>query len=283
LTVICLLAVTPVPAADFDQELERSYNRWRSAMVNKNIRKWSAATSPYRYATTRNLIISQKLAWPRALFEIPVVPPEVTQLTVLEARAVGDTAHLAYIGPVDFGVVDGDLPENVLVLHFHKAKDAWRYDRSQFVNLAANPEIRDMAKRKDTSFLRDRLYSPPGTVPKPPPPCAKPDYVGQLRIQSVGYHTRIKINGTTHQSEVLNTSSSDLIIGGLKSGRNPFEVSITPLPASDENKRKFTMSVFATSDLQNRAPSQVFFYEPKEVPKTLTNSIWVNASKLNNK
>jgi hypothetical protein len=178
--------------ADGDRaQLERRYREWREALLTKDYPRWVAATSPYRTAVTRNLIVSQKLEWPAALFEIPVIPPEVTGLKVVAARERGDTAQVAYFGQVDFGVLEGELPNNILILHFHRDGGSWKYDRSQFINLAADPEVAAEVAAGGVAFLGREPYALTGAVPSPPAPGGPPDYNGPIRLDYRGVRTTV--------------------------------------------------------------------------------------------
>lgn len=261
-------------------ELEKSYKTYRQATITKDYNAWKTTTSAYRAAVTRNLVVSQKLAWPQALFDIPVVPPQLAQLTFLKAEKKADTAQLAYIGPVDFGVMEGDIPENVLIIKFQRLQSSWGYDRTQFINLAANPEIGALAKKKDSSFLASPRYAITGSVPPIPRPCPKPDYIGHLSIISYGYKTTVFINGERHRTIAYDTASTDVVIGGLNPGENPISIITEPVGDTPLEEREFAISVFATHNLNERAPVRIFNYVPPQAPPSIRSSVWVTGSTL---
>lgn len=281
-TLLGLALCTPAFAdqAQLRRQLESSYKAYRQATITKDFGAWQAATSPYRIAATRNLITSQKLVWPHAIFDIPVVPPALAQLTFLTADEKGPTAQLAYIGPVDFGVVEGKIPENVLIIKFHKNGTRWQYDRTQFVNLVANPDIGALAKRRDTSFLQGPRYEITGNIPPIPKPCPKPDYIGHLNIISYGYKTTIFINGERHRTIAYNTVSTDVVIGGLNPGENPISIITEPVGDGPPESREFAVSVFATHDLNERTPVRIFNYVPPQAPPSIRSSVWVTPNTL---
>lgn len=261
-------------------ELEKSYKAYRQATITKDFNAWRASTSAYRAAVTRNLVVSQKLVWPHALFDIPVVPPQLAQLTFLKVEEKADTAQLAYIGPVDFGVAQGDIPENVLIIKFQRSQSSWRYDRTQFINLVANPEIAALARKKDASFLAGPRYAITGAVPPTPKPCPKPDYIGHLSIISYGYKTTVFINGERHRTIAYDTSSTDVVIGGLNPGENPISIITEPVGDTPLEEREFAISVFATHNLNERAPVRIFNYVPPQAPPSIRSSVWVTATTL---
>ena len=80
--------------------LQRNYSNWKRAMISKDLRAWNAHTSRYRQTVTRNLIVSQKRDWPRSLFTVPIQPPDVELLRLIEARSVGNLGRLVYFGVV---------------------------------------------------------------------------------------------------------------------------------------------------------------------------------------
>jgi hypothetical protein len=74
--------------AQLRPDLERAYARWRSAVLAKDARAWAAAITMHRQIITRNLVISQGLPFPKAVFETMLSPADVTGLRLLEVQAV---------------------------------------------------------------------------------------------------------------------------------------------------------------------------------------------------
>ena len=287
LLVAATISQSPLQASDLGRDLERSYNTWRAAMVSKQLGPWQKATAPHRVMSIHNLIVSQRLKWPNALFEVPVNPPEISQLKRVGAGVVGPTAHAAFLGEVDFGIQNGDLPDNVLIIHYTRNGSSWLYDRSQFVNLAANPDIAALVAADDYRWLASKSYAPTGIVPPTAKRCPKPDYVGRLRIASYGYKTTLKFRNGYHTSVTDDAITTDLIIGGLATGENRFTVIAEPLPKAEgapvESKETvpWSVTVFATSDVENRAAAKVFHFEPDTPPTTeMSSAVWVTAATL---
>ena len=95
LTLLPLLACPPSPAAEdaaLRTSLEKVYHDWRSALINKNMDAWKRSTALSRQVVTRNLIISGGQTYPDSIFEIPIQPPDITRLRLLECEAKGPTA-----------------------------------------------------------------------------------------------------------------------------------------------------------------------------------------------
>src|SRR6476659_5601360 len=134
-----LLSAIALRAADSEvrQELEHTYSAWRSALAARDLQGWARVTASYRQMATRNLIVSQKQLFPDALFNLPMRPPETATLRYLGTKVVGNTAHVAYFGKVDLGLVDpAEIPDNVLILKFIKEATGWKFDTSRLLNLS---------------------------------------------------------------------------------------------------------------------------------------------------
>ncbi|CAN5310672.1 hypothetical protein BH23VER1_BH23VER1_34780 [soil metagenome] len=287
--LLALLTILPAglaqgaPDRALRSALDSAYSRWRQAMVAEDANAWSAATAPSRHAMTRNLIVSQRLPWPASLFQVPVIPPETSQLTLIDARQKGPTALVAYLGGVDFGVTDSKLPENVLVIYFLESEGRWRFDRIGFVNLNANPDVRAAIRKNDTSWLDSPRYALTGSVPPTPKPCPKPEYLGHVQVVSIGYKTDISINGGIHTGSTIDTIETNVIIGGLKPGENKFRATIEPTEIPEDVDPYLEISVFATSDLEGRPPARVFHYIPHgDVPPLVSTAVWVTPTTLKN-
>ncbi len=288
--LITSLLPSPASASDLGRDLEKSYNTWRSAMVSKQASTWQKATAPHRVMSAHNLIVSQRLKWPNALFEVPVNPPEISQLKRVGAGVVGATAHAAFFGKVDFGIKAGDIPDNILIIHYTRNGSSWLYDRSQFVNLAAHPDIGALVAASDYRWLGSKSYAPSGIVPPTPKRCPKPDYIGHIRIASHGYKTTLKFRSGHHISIADDAITTDLIIGGLATGENRFTVTAKPLPKAKGAKDTkpttdetipWSITVFATSDMQKRAAAKVFHYAPDTPPADeMSSAVWVTAATL---
>ncbi len=263
------------PAADdLRAELEGVYQSWKEAVTTRDPKTWEAVTAAYTRMNIRNTIVSQKLAFPDALFDSPVRPPSLEGLKFLDARAVGPTAQAVYFGKIDFGLKPAladagpeEIPENLLVLRFIR-EDKWKFDTTRLLSLEGADDVKAQIAAGDYSFLDDETLTPPGEVPPIPKACAVPERIGHLHVVSIGYETKITINrGSTHL--IADTAAGELIIGGLKNGPNHIAIETRALPtvAGEEALEKnFEVRILSLDDRAQKEPSEIFKYKPAKVP-----------------
>lgn len=259
--------------------LDKTYMQWRSALLARNPEAWRTCTTTYRQVLTRNLIVSQKQRYPDAVFDLPVTPPDVLKLRLLEVEAVGETAHLIYFGKIDLGLGDdaSSIPENLLVLKYFKEKDGWKFDSTKFINLADNPDMREACQRGNPEFLKHPPFNPPGTAPAVPKLCKEPQKVAALRIQAIGYEVLASVNGFDG-TPIVDTAEQQLIIGGLDRGDNEVRLSVKTLPIPEGEERYLEVeAVLLTGEAKNPTV-RVFGWVPKEstVPASVTLNVVVN-------
>lgn len=279
----CLLALT-VPARADDAELRRSldriYTEWRSALLARNLQAWQTCTTTYRQVLTRNLIISQKLRYPDAVFELPVVPPDLLKLKLIEVEANGPTAHLLYFGKIDLGIGMGDakeIPNNLIVLKFFKEDTGWKFDSTKFINLADNPDMREACERGNPEFVKHPPFNPPGVVPTVPKPCKEPQRVAALRVQAIGYEVTASVNGYDG-TPVIDNAEQQLIIGGLNLGDNSLKLRIKALPVPEGEERYLEVEAVLLPDSDKQPTVRVYDWVPKEspVPEAVTLTVSLN-------
>ena len=68
--------------------LSRAYTTWREAMIQKNPQAWAGAITTFRQTMIRNEIVSNKEAFPAAVFAAPGEPPSTDAMRLVEAQAV---------------------------------------------------------------------------------------------------------------------------------------------------------------------------------------------------
>ena len=170
-----LLACLPVSVAaqnagpELESALVAAYGRWRDAMMRKDARAWAGAITQYRQVVTRNQLVSEKQAFPDQVFATAGEPPKLDGLRLLEAEAVGKTAHLVYFGKVDLGQDRSLLKDTVLKLKFGFDNGGWKYDSNRFTNLDTAPEVlKALQSGKKADFLDTPEFTPPGTLPPVP-------------------------------------------------------------------------------------------------------------------
>ncbi len=223
-----LLALITLPGACADTEaleteLKAVFAKWSKAMVDSDKTAWAATTARYRQIGTRNRIVSQMRRWPDSLFDSPVSPPDVSEMTLARTMVNGVTAQLVYFGKADFGIEEGaevEIPDGLLFLMFVKESSGWKFNTSRFMSLAGAEEVGDQATAGDFSFLDAPEFHPPGKVPPLPKICNYPEVVAFIEIVSIGYETQLDIDGHSAHT-VIDNVQTGLIIGGLKRAINP--------------------------------------------------------------
>jgi hypothetical protein len=265
-SAIAFLTALALPAADTQvrPELERTYSAWRSALAARNLPAWQRVTASHRQMAIRNLIVSQKQAFPDALFTLPMRPPETVTLRFLQTRVVGDTAHAAYFGKVDLGLMEpSEIPDNILILKFVKEPGGWKFDTSRLLNLAGSPEIRASLQNGGTpAMLDDPSIAPDGVVPPTARPCPVPDRIGVLQIVSFGYATKATVNGFD-TCMVQDNAEEHIIIGGLRNGENPLLLEVRELEIPEGEERHLEINALVLTGDEKKPTIQVFGWKPE--------------------
>lgn len=247
--------------------LEQTYQLWRDSMIRKDFATWQQVTASYRQMTTRNLIVSQRQSFPSALFDIPLMPPAISGLRLVDISQSGDTAAMIYFGKVDIGVAEpSQIPENLLVLRFLRESGRWKFNTTRLVNLEGVPQVRAELKQTNTSSHLNSLdFKADGIVEPIPAACPTPERMGVLQIASFGYQIRAAVNGF-NIATVSNNAEEHLIIGGLKRGDNPLELSITPLEIPEGARRSVVIHALVLTGDSKKPSIRVFTYAPEQLP-----------------
>lgn len=285
LLILVLFGTLPAaPGADdaaLKASLERIYHEWRNAVINRNMDAWRRSTALYRQVVTRNLIISGGQTYPDSIFEIPIQPPDITRLRLLECEARGPTAHLVYFGKVDLGLDTEEIPDNVIVLKFFNEKGEWKFDSNKLMNLAGAPEVRAALKNGEADFLGEPAFTPSGIVPATPAECRKPQYIAALQIRSYGYETRASMAGFNYPA-VADSAEQQIIIGGLNWGKNDLSLQIKPLPVPPDAERLLEVNAVIINGTKQKPQVRVFTWETKsdKPPAEITLPVWVSSATL---
>lgn len=247
---------------DLKPSLEKSYNLWRGSIIKKDARAWQQITAPHRQAEVRNRIVSQKLPFPAAVFTLPTPPPALTGLKFLEAKQNGRTAKSAYFGKIDFGV-GGSPTDNLLVLSFVQGAGGWLYDKADFVNLLALPDVRKELAAGDLSYLKGVPEAQPSGVVPPTPIVANPaTTIAKVYVFSPGREVEVQINKISRH-RFANAKEADIVIGGARTGINEVQYSIKKLEGGTGNEA-LTIRVYLLSQVQGVKPIKVFEYQLQE-------------------
>ena len=248
---------------DLRATLERAYKHWRTAVEAKDAPAWAASITMHRQVLTRNQIVSQGLPFPKSVFEIPLNPAETSNLRLLEAQAVGDTAHLLYFGKVNIGGDPDQIPDNLLMLKFFREKAGWKFDSNKLIQLRTQPELRaKLLSGEPPDFLDQPEFTPPGKAPEAPPVCPVPDHVTGCTLQSLGFETELKING--YEYYTTDRVLKFFVIGGVKNGANELSLTIKPADVPAEAERLIQVDLFTQPGKTGQKGVRVFHYENKD-------------------
>jgi hypothetical protein len=238
--------------------LEGSYNAWRDAIIRRDFAAWQKVTAEHRRIEVKNRIVSEKRAFPAAVFDLPAPPPSITGLKFLEAKQNGATAKSAYFGKIDFGV-GGEPSENLLVLSFIRA-DTWLYDRADFINLAALPEVRKELAAGDIKYLKETPEAQPsGVVPPTPIEARAAKYIAKVYVFCPGREVRVQINKISHH-RFANTKEAEIVIGGALDGPNEVQFAIKKLEGGT-GQEVMTLRVYLISEVIGVQPIKAFEYQ----------------------
>lgn len=283
--LLCCLLPGNSPAADpankaspeLQTTLETAYHAWRQAMITKDYNALQSASAVYRQMETRNRIISQRLRYPEALFEIPVQAPTLSQLTLLNIFAKGDTANAIYYGKADFGLTGNqEVRDNFIVLKYIRESGLWKFDNLRIIKFGNDPDLLLKIRNADFSFLQDPAFQPTGVAPLVAKPVKAPAYLAELWIAANGFDVTVNINNGNHKSRLINDDGRDLIIGGLMKGQNTISLLISPVATKSTLPKRLEIGIYAAEDAGKPA-KRVFHYspDPAKVPPSYSVSITV--------
>lgn len=256
------LAVPAAAQDDLRPALEGSYRLWRDSMVRKDANAWQRVTASHRKAEVRNRLVSERRSFPAAVFEIPAPPPPLDGLKFLEANRKGSTAKASYFGRVDFGV-GGEPTDNLLVLSFVGEGGRWLYDKADFVNLEALPDVRAELRSGNLAYLKATPDTQANGV-VPPTPIAAPvaKYIAKVYVFCPGREVKLQVNKiSTHR--FANAKEAEIVIGGARDGLNEVQFAIRPLEGGT-GKEAMTIRVYLLSQVPGVKPIKAFEYQITE-------------------
>ncbi|BCX49958.1 hypothetical protein HAHE_38660 [Haloferula helveola] len=261
-TIVLAAAMTQSAVADIASDLSASYGAWRQSIINKDARMWQMMTSPNRQAEVRNRLLSEKRAFPAAVFELPAPPPKLDGLKMVHVSQKGATAKASYFGKVDFGV-GGDPTENLLVLSFINANGRWTYDRADFVNLAALPEVRKELAAGDLKYVKETPECQATGIVPPTPPAAPPaKYIAKVYVFCPGREVQVQVNRISRH-RFANAKEAEIVIGGARDGRNEVTFTAKPLEGGT-GKEAFAVRVYLMSEIPGTKPIIAYEYKAEE-------------------
>jgi hypothetical protein len=261
--ILCAGVVVPASAqAPLKATLEATYKAWANSMVRRDAALWQQVTASHRRMEVRNRLVSERRVFPAAIFEVPAPPPALDGLKFLEATQKGPTAKASYFGRVDFGV-GGEPTENLLVLSFVNEAGRWLYDRADFVNLEALPEVRAELREGKLNYLKETPEAQPSGV-IPPTPIAAPaaKYIAKVYVFCPGREVKVQVNKISSH-RFANAKEAEIVIGGAKDGLNEVQFAIRPLEGGT-GKEAMTVRVYLLSQVAGVQPIKAFEYQIPE-------------------
>lgn len=266
-------------SSGMSQELQKVYQQWRQTMLRKDYKGWKQVTAYARQIETRNLVVSQKKRFPSAMFALPMKPPALDGLRLLQAKAKGPTAVAVYFGKADLDV-KGAVPSSLLVLRYLKEGNQWKFYRLAMMSQLPQDVIGDIGANR-LGFLKDAAFQPSGKAPRIQKPCEAPDYMADIHLITYGFDTTVTVNGISVH-EASDTHGTQLVIGGLKKGKNTIQVQGKRLGRSASGDRNLKVSVHLKTGNKKSPAVQVFEFrpDPAKGPFTYTGDFMVDKSTI---
>lgn len=264
LIFVISLALSAFSAAqgNLRQELEANYGAWRNAMLKRDVNAWQQATAEHRRMEMKNRIVSEKRAFPASVFDLPAPPPSIEGLKFLDATQNGATAKTSYFGKIDFGV-GGEPTENLIVLSFIRGGRGWLYDRADFVNLTALPEVRNELAAGNLKYLKETPEAQPSGVVPPTPIEARPaKYIAKVYVFCPGREVQVQVNKISRH-RFANAKEAEIVIGGAVDGPNEVQFSTKKLEGGT-GKEVMTIRVYLMSEVAGVQPIKAFEYQIAE-------------------
>lgn len=242
--------------------LESSYNAWRSAIIRKDSIGWQKSTAEHRRIEIKNRILAEKRAFPATVFNLPAPPPALTGLKFLEAKQKGATAKASYFGKIDFGI-GGAPTDNLIVLSFVLGGGRWTYDRADFVNLAALPEVRKELAAGDLKYLKETPEAQPsGVVPPTPIEARAAKYIAKVYVFCPGREVLVHVNKISRH-RFANAKEAEIVIGGAVDGPNEVQFQTKKLEGGT-GKEAMTIRVYLMSQVPGVQPIKAYEYQVLE-------------------
>lgn len=256
------LVQTIIAQDPLQYDLEKCYRSWRESILRKDTAAWQMLTAPHRQAEIRNRIHSEKRSFPSDVFKLPAPPPSLQELRFLSAMQNGRTAKSSYFGKVDFGV-GGQPTENLLILSFVRGGSGWTYDRADFVNLVALPDVRKELAAGNLKYLQEVPEAKPnGKVPIAPMPVPTAKYIAKVYAFCPGRSVDVQINKISRH-HFANAQEAEIVIGGAVDGINEVQFR-TKILEGASGIEAFTVRVYLMSEIQGVKPFKAYEYLVRE-------------------
>lgn len=267
MTVLVTAGVAGAAEVDaaLQAQLDQCYGAWRNAVLQKDARTWEVVTASSRRATIRNRIVSEKRAFPAAVFELPAAPPALVGLRAVQVKQSGPTAKAVYFGKIDFAV-DGSPSDNLLVVSFINEGGRWKYDTADFINLGGLPEVRRELAGGNAKYVEEtKAFLPDGMVPPLPPQVGPAKYIAKVYAFCPGREVQVQVNKLSRHS-FLNTKQAEIVIGGAKDGPNEIQFTIRKAEGG-KGDEALAIRVYLMSEVPGTMPIKAFEYLVNEGDK----------------
>ncbi len=242
--------------------LEKTYAIWRDSMVKKDFRAWQQITAEHRQVEVRNRILSEKIPFPSSIFNLPAQPPVLEGLKFLTASQNGRTAKAAYFGKVDFGV--GMEPtDNLLVLSFVMGQNRFLYDKADYVNLTALPDVRKELAEGNLEYLKGVPEAQPSGVVPPTPILVQPaTTIAKVYVFCPGREVEVMVNKVSRH-KFINSKEAETVMGGAREGSNDIQFVIRKLEEG-KGDEALTIRVYLLSEVPGVKPIKAYEYQVAE-------------------
>lgn len=265
-----LLSITSISLSqNLEEDFKRTYGFWQKAMATKDFRIWDSITSSERKKEIRNKIYSEKFSYPQEIFAIPFVPPPLEDLKLLQVKASGSWGKAVFFGKIDFGV-GGKPTDNLMVVSLVKQQAHWRFAGAEYINLSALPVVRSAILKGDFSYLKGKDFLPAPIPVKNTVSLSGPvPIIAKVYAYCPGRAVKAIVNGKSNHL-FQNTKQAEVVIGGVRKGRNEIQFRVNELPGGLGNE-PLTVRVYAMSKVKGLMPVKAFEYlvKEKEIPKSV--------------
>jgi hypothetical protein len=213
-------------------KLEASYMAFTDALKAKDGEKLKNSLSSHSYMSIKNQMASSGGKFPDDLYKMaPMMTMDLKKMKFLKAAENGPTANLIYYGKDPMG------DEAFIIIQYLKENNGWKFEG---VKEEGSDELIKKMKAKDMSFLNTKDFKPNGIMPATPKEVTAGDYKAMVDVMAYGYKATVKINGV-EQGGAEGGSSSSMVMGGIKKGKNTIEITAAPVVGKDESTLKVTV------------------------------------------
>lgn len=237
--------------------LENVYSAWSKSVRQRDVQTWTQTTAKNRKLTMRNRIYSERRQYPQSVFDLPTPPPLLGNLKLVRGHALGPTAALTYFGKVDFGL-KGEIADNLLLLHFVNEAGQWKYDRADFINLMALPDVRKQLQQGNYSYVEAEDFQASGKMPQMPIAVGPAKYIAKVYVFCPGREVKVKVNKISDH-RFQDTRAAEVVIGGGIDGLNEVQFATKSLEGST-GKEAMCVRVYLMSYVEGTKPIKAYEY-----------------------